>query len=212
MMGGTYAEVKEHSDKEWQFYRYTIVSEYKTNSPLPPPFNGIVVLFNFLSNKMGVCRDYLISSWRGGYERVPSSSSTPSAQPTQAEPLEINKNILKILKISREKILEQDQSNDNVSLKNISSTSKEQLRLISSLRDSDRKYYEQQIKASEEHYEKQLKKLEENHKEELNTLEQHHEKQLKDSDKKHEQLFAEMLGVLKRIEQQTSKNSDSNEE
>jgi len=211
MMGNTYEEVKGHSDKEWQYNRYIILYECKAISPVPPPFNGMVALFNFLSKKIRVCQGYqLISSPQ---EKLIALSET-------------DKNILKKLKISREKIREKDKDNENASLKNLWSIAKEQLRLMSSLHDSDRKYYEQQIEASEERYEKELKTLEQHHEMQLKTLEQQlktlekqleasgkkHEQQLEASEKKHEQRFAEMLGVLNKIEQQLPKNFNTKAE
>ncbi len=41
MMGDTYSTVKDNSDKEWKFYRFTLVADYVSCSPYPPPFNLI---------------------------------------------------------------------------------------------------------------------------------------------------------------------------
>jgi len=205
MMGSSYDEVKEHSDKDWQFYRYTIVCEYKANSPLPPPFNGMVDLFNFLSNSMRVRRDYPICSRRSGYQRISSSQPAQPRQPAQVGPLEIDKIILKILKISREKILEKDLSNENASFWCIARELKKQL-------EASEKKHEQQLKDSEKKHEQQLKDSEKKHEQQLKDSEKKHEQQLEASEKKHEQLFAEVLGILNKIDQQLPKNFDTKAE
>jgi len=48
MMGDTYGNVKDNSDKEWKFSRYSLVMEYNSTTYHPPPFNLIVVPLKYI--------------------------------------------------------------------------------------------------------------------------------------------------------------------
>jgi len=199
MMGNTYTEVKENSDKEWQFYRYVIVYEYKASSAYPPPFNFIVAPFVLLSKR-------LKEQKTAGYF-MELSSQHSYHDPAPEELSESEQNTMKKLKISREKILEHDEKIESVSLKNLSDTVKEQLRLMSSQRDSDRKYYEQQLKkALEEYHEKHLIQRADDRKyyeQQLKVLEDHHEKRFTE--------IVELLNEMKQLSKISEKEKQKQE-
>jgi len=48
MMNDSYSRIHDNADLEWQFARYSLVSEYEAASALPPPLNIIQLLFRLL--------------------------------------------------------------------------------------------------------------------------------------------------------------------
>jgi len=144
MMGNTYSDVKDNSDKEWRFYRYLIVYEYKTNSSYPPPFNFIIGPF------------VTINEWMRKHNgentpKIALRSRSMSFQMSATEKEQIEQSVMKKMKIGKNKVAEKEEELDRVSLKNVSYATHEQLRMMSSQIDNDRKYFEQQFKALKEH-------------------------------------------------------------
>jgi len=45
MMNDSYSRIHDNADLEWQFARYSLISEYEASSALPPPLNIIQLLF-----------------------------------------------------------------------------------------------------------------------------------------------------------------------
>jgi len=48
MMGDTFDNVKENSDKEWKYTRYDVIKEYQSASFHPPPFNLVMVPMKYI--------------------------------------------------------------------------------------------------------------------------------------------------------------------
>jgi len=52
MMGDTYSSVKENSDKEWKFSRYSLINDFITSSPYPPPLNLVFAPILYILDKL----------------------------------------------------------------------------------------------------------------------------------------------------------------
>jgi len=204
MMGDTYSGVKENSDKEWRFYRCIIVYEYKVSSSYPPPFNFIVGPFVSLMEKLKERKtaiNYLTLSANASSpllvkQRSDSTYLAVPVQLTQKESFtqegfsELEQKTIKKLKMGREKVIEKEEAMERESLKSLSANLKEQLRLMSSQRDSDRKHFELELK----NLQQQLKKNGEQYEAQVKNLKDHNDRR-----------FDEMFVLLKELQASISK-------
>jgi len=144
MMGDTYSEVKENSDKEWKFFRYSLVCDYCFCSPYPPPFNLIVGPIQTILGCFSPKPPQTIVVDHGlGYQQV-AAEGPPPPTPAKAASDDIT---IKKMKIAKERILEQQEEDDESSMASLSITIKEHLRLMTNQRDSDRLFVEQSLGA-----------------------------------------------------------------
>jgi len=141
MMGDTYGAVKENSDKEWKFYRYSLVNDYVTSSPYPPPFNLIFGPIFTVQQKF--------NEWCGnsGKEALSDSDSEngDGELSTLGEEGQTQKNFIS-MKIAKEKVLEKEREEDLDTLHTVSHVVREHMRLLTQQRDSDRLYLEYNMK------------------------------------------------------------------
>jgi len=153
MMGDTYSDVKDNSDKEWRFYRYVIVYEYKTNSSLPPPFNllvgPILSVYEWVRDQKKAS-NYLVLS---------EGTSFQKSSPAHPKISEVEMSTMKKMKMGKDKLLEKEEEMDRASLKVLSVSFKEQLRVMSSQRDSDRRQFEQQLKSLKDFNDRRYKEV-----------------------------------------------------
>jgi len=116
MMGDTYGTVKQNSDREWKFYRYKLIKDYNVYADFPPPLNLIHLIANLFSSAKG--------------------------KNVEGAPKEF---IEKIMKTATEKVIEQEEQKVQTELPAVSVALREHLRLLSTQRDSDRIYIEEQM-------------------------------------------------------------------
>jgi hypothetical protein len=132
MMGDTYGAVKENSDKEWKFYRYSLVTDYITSSAYPPPFNLIFGPIFYIRHKFQTCCGTNIDNGDGGEMSGFNGDSE-------------DRNITR-MKVARERVLEKEHEEDLDTLHTVSSVVREHMRLLTQQRDSDRLYLEYNMK------------------------------------------------------------------
>lgn len=129
MMGDTYSSVKENSDKEWKFYRYGLTIDYVSSSAYPPPLNLILgPIF------------YLRSKWQE------SASLYPLSSLMEEDRSEFSAKTITRMKMARERVLDKEREEEWDTLKSISSTVREHMRVASTTRDGDRLYLEYSVK------------------------------------------------------------------
>eukprot|EP00026_Physarum_polycephalum_P000719 Phypoly_transcript_00720.p1 GENE.Phypoly_transcript_00720~~Phypoly_transcript_00720.p1 ORF type:complete len:1269 (+),score=165.16 Phypoly_transcript_00720:288-4094(+) len=124
MMGNTYTVVKDNSDKEWKFYRYTLIADYNASSTCPPPFNIIYMIYR------------KVKRFRNRYA-LPKPPSTSN-----------EKAVNKIMKDATERVIEQEEAKVKYALPAVSGSIHEHMRLLNTQRDNDRLYLEQKMELS----------------------------------------------------------------
>jgi len=142
MMGDTYSSVKENSDKEWKFYRYSLVIDYVSSSPYPPPFNILFGPILYLKAKLesNSAKARLESINIKGFNAIQMSSSVNKIDP-EYEMHHGNKTVLK-MKLAREKVLDREGEEELDTLHTVSAKVREHMRILNTQRDSDRLYLE----------------------------------------------------------------------
>jgi len=138
MMGDTYSAVKENSDKEWKFYRYSLVIDYITSSAYPPPFNLIFGPILFIRSKI---RATAITSRLEQINIKQFNSLQMSQLLDRDTELHGSKTVVK-MKLAKEKVLEQEADEDLDTLHTVSAVVREHMRILNTQRDSDRLYLE----------------------------------------------------------------------
>jgi len=142
MMGDTYSEVKDNSDKEWKFFRYSLVSDYCYCSPYPPPFNLIVGPIQYILGFFTVLdkpKADLLPDQSSGYQHL-AHEEVSVVNKILTDDLTIKK-----MKIAKERILEKEEEDDLSSISTLSETIRDHLRLMTNQRDSDRLFVEQSL-------------------------------------------------------------------
>jgi len=140
MMGDTYGAVKENSDKEWKFYRYSLVTDYVSSSPYPPPFNLIFGPVFTIKSKF--------DDWCGNTkEVVKGDDESDGGELDNLNGAEgPNSRSFTRMKVARERVLEKEREEDLDTLHTVSHVVREHMRLLTQQRDSDRLYLEHNMK------------------------------------------------------------------
>jgi len=143
MMGDTYSNVKENSDKEWKFYRYSLVIDYITSSAYPPPFNLVLGPITFIQARIRATtvKARLEAINIKGFNELELSRSLNGIERDRDVELHGSKTIVK-MKLAKEKVLEQEASEELDTLRTVSSVVREHMRILNTQRDSDRLYLE----------------------------------------------------------------------
>jgi len=137
MMGDTYSAVKENSDKEWKFYRYSLIVDYQTSSAYPPPFNIVLGPIFWLREKIRA------TTVKARLEAINIKQFHALQLSTVDRENEMygSKTVVK-MKLAKEKVLEQEASEELDTLHSVSSVVREHMRILNTQRDSDRLYLE----------------------------------------------------------------------
>jgi hypothetical protein len=142
MMGDTYSAVKENSDKEWKFYRYSLVIDYITSSPYPPPFNLLFGPILYIRSRVQA------NSTRAQLEAINIKNFNAlqmSAIIDRDAELYGSKTVVK-MKLAKEKVLDREAAEELDTLHTVSSVVREHMRILNTQRDSDRLYLEHNMK------------------------------------------------------------------
>jgi len=110
MMGDTYSSVKENSDKEWKFSRYSLINDYIASSPYPPPLNLFFVPILFVVDKMNFNKDTRLVNVDLQFEKTVSKTEGK-------------------MRAAKEKVLDQEQEEELDTLHTISEVVRKHLEI-----------------------------------------------------------------------------------
>jgi len=144
MMGNTYSDIQDNSDKEWKFFRYQMVFDYTTCSAYPPPLNLVIDPVNYLFERFLVP---LITSGSVGGRNLLYFHSDAGAEGDVVDPSENSSSkTVKEMKTAKESVLESEEEDDTNSIQSLS----KRITLLSKQREADRIFLEQNLKSIQE--------------------------------------------------------------
>jgi hypothetical protein len=135
MMGDTYSDVKDNSDKEWKFFRYSLVCDYCKCSAHPPPTNLIISPFYYLLTKLALIADL-------DYAASMVQLHEPAVE-TEMSEKDASSDTVTDMKVAKEKVLDNTSADNANSLESISIA----VQMLIKQRESDRIFLEQSVKS-----------------------------------------------------------------